>query len=203
MEWTSFLGAFLGGIIGSLLLFGGFLVWDQYDRRRTQSRCLSLDDILESHLEEYIVKHFDLLFPGWQVYDTTASNTDSRTVGIRYRTEAGEIDILCINSEGQFVVVELKRGRASDRVAAQVDRYIAWVSRNLAQAGQQVCGLVISKSVDKRLAYTLSRRPNVDFWTYDWALEFNKNTFEEILQPKAPKDEVEDKNPDTDRVEAG
>jgi hypothetical protein len=187
LQWSSFLGAFLGAVVGSLILIGGFTIWDEIERRKSKTRSPSLNDILESHLEQCIVEHFNLLFPGWQIYNVPTMNADGsdsndKPSGIRYRTEAGEIDILCTNSNNQFLIIELKRGKAPDRVTAQMDRYITWVQRNLAQEGQQVRGLIIAKSIDSRLAYTLSRRPNIDFWAYDWLLEFNKNASGEVLQ---------------------
>lgn len=59
-------------------------------------------------------------------------------------------------------------------MVAQVDRYIAWVEKNLAQPGQRVRGLIIAKSFDKRLKFTLIQRRNIDFWIYDYQLRFDK-----------------------------
>ena len=54
---------------------------------------------------------------------TSNSNPNHKRTGIRYRTDAGEIDILCLDVKNNFVVIELKRNKAPDRVVAQVDRY--------------------------------------------------------------------------------
>ena len=190
MEWSTFFGALAGGAVGVLVTLGGFIVWDEFSRR-TQTKLEapkppSLDYTLESYLEQYIIQKFDSLFPGWSIYavniDASASETGARPLGVRYRTEAGEIDILCIDSEGNFVVVELKRNKAPDTVVAQTDRYIAWVEKTLAQPNKQVRGLIIAKSFDKHLAYTLANRNNLNFWTYNWKLEFDKGAIKRVLQ---------------------
>lgn len=189
MDWSSFVGALVGSVIGILALLGTFLVWEELDRRKSSrpgpAKPPSLDDILESQLEQHIVRHFDTLFPGWKIYalnvNADSSDSEGRPIGIRYRTEAGEIDILCVDSEDNFVVVELKRNRAPDKVVAQTDRYIAWVEKTLAQPNQQVRGLIIAKSLDKHLAYTLTKRHNLNFWAYNWQLEFDK----EVVQAAA------------------
>ncbi|RLI53114.1 MAG: hypothetical protein DRP09_16495 [Candidatus Thorarchaeota archaeon] len=182
MLWTSFLGAFAGAAIGVLALIGIIVVWDYFAQRKenqASESSLTLDSILESHLEEYITAHFETLFPGWKTFDDspeskTKPDKNSRPTGIRYRTSAGEIDILCIDRQGDFVVIELKRHKAPDRVVSQIDRYIAWVKQNLAKPGQRVKGLIIAKSLGSRLSHTLSRRRGIRIWTYRWQLKLDK-----------------------------
>jgi RecB family endonuclease NucS len=52
------------------------------------------------------------------------------------------------------VVVELKRGMASDDALAQVLRYIGWVKENLAN-GRNVRGLILAEGKDEKLKYAL------------------------------------------------
>ena len=187
MDWSAFLGAIVGSIIGILGLLGSFLIWDHFDRRKTASQSKVsksvLDDLLESHLEEFIVKKFDVLFPGWTIYDLTAPNNGnksdkSKPKGVRYRTDAGEIDILCTDEDSNFVVIELKRNKAPDKVVSQVDRYIAWVEQNLAESSQSVRGVVIAKSFNNHLHYSLSRRDEIELWVYDWQLAFDRSAMQ-------------------------
>jgi hypothetical protein len=132
MLWPSFLGAFAGASIGVLALIGIIIAWDYFTQRKEKQASESsptLDGILESHLEEYILTHFDALFPGWEIFDDfpeskAKSDENSKPSGVRYRTSAGEIDILCVDRRGDFVVIELKRHKAPDRVISQIDRYL-------------------------------------------------------------------------------
>lgn len=191
MDWSSFFGAITGGTIGVIIILGMVFAWDEYNRRKEtkiepRKTIRSLEDILESHLEQHIVQHFDTLFPGWRIHtlniDIDSSAANARPMAIRYRTGAGEIDILCVDSEENFVVIELKRSKAPDIVVAQTDRYIAWVKKTLAEPNQQVKGLIIAKSVDKHLAYTLTQRNNISLWTFDWRVEFDKSPIQKSLQ---------------------
>ncbi|KAF5432687.1 Endonuclease NucS, RecB family [Candidatus Methanophagaceae archaeon] len=52
----------------------------------------------------------------------------------------GRIDLLCIDRNRDFVVVETKKGKESDKVVGQIQRYMGWINRNLAKNGENVRG---------------------------------------------------------------
>lgn len=188
MDWSAVVGSVIGTTMAVLVMIGIILIWDYFDRRKAGTKSAvsksGLDDLLESHLEEFILRRFDTLFPGWKIYDVAnPNNGNSKPKGVRYRTGAGavgEIDILCIDENGDFVVIELKRNKAPDRVIAQINRYIAWVEENLAEQSQNVRGIVIAKSFNNHIHYSLSKSDQIDLWVYDWQL-----TFDQLAEQKA------------------
>ncbi len=178
-----FTAAFLGSIVGVLLIVGIFAVWDYFlqrkEKRERPQRPLTAEQVLERQLEQYLVEHFSKIFKGWRIYGNeeiqpTPQDSSQRPLGVRYRTKAGEIDLLCVDSKDNLVVVELKRDRAPDRVVAQVDRYIAWVKKHLAKPDQRVYGIIIARRFDQRLFHTLQRRRDIKMWTFSWYLRLNK-----------------------------
>jgi len=155
--WMAFWGALVGVIIAFLGIVGFILIWDAvtgWRGRRKKSNVSSAfpDKISEKQLEDHIIDNFAELFPGWQLYGSEPLGEASRHAGkpaaVRYRTPAGEIDILCVDNKGNLVVVELKAEKAPDKTVAQVDRYIAFVKENLAEVEQRVWGLIIADSYD-------------------------------------------------------
>jgi RecB family endonuclease NucS len=62
----------------------------------------------------------------------------------------GPIDLLGRDKRtGQYVVIELKKGRSADKVFGQLSRYMGWVKKNLANGGEVVGSIVASKIDDK------------------------------------------------------
>ncbi|MHA2069190.1 MAG: endonuclease NucS domain-containing protein, partial [Candidatus Thorarchaeota archaeon] len=77
-------------------------------------------------------------------------------------TEVGRLDVLCEDSAGDLVVVELKKGRTSDKVVGQISRYIGWVKENLAERGQGVRGLILVGKKDKKLEFAAKAHPRIE-----------------------------------------
>jgi hypothetical protein len=72
-------------------------------------------------------------------------------IGRQYATTVGPIDLLCRNREtGQYVIVELKKGRGADKVFGQISRYMGWVKANLA-GGNEVAGVIVARSFDEKI----------------------------------------------------
>ncbi len=115
--------------------------------------------VLEKYLEDFIVTNFDAIFKG---QFTLYADPQQGNVGQQFATDAGIIDILALEPKSNaFVVIELKKGRESDKVVGQVLRYMGWVAENLCQAGQGVKGIIICKEPDPRLLYALRMVSNV------------------------------------------
>ncbi len=82
-----------------------------------------------------------------------------------------------------LVVVELKRGRPSDRVLGQIMRYMGYAGIELAAAGQAVEGLIIAHEVDDSLRYAVSALPAIRLMTYQVAFSL---TAVEVPKATAP-----------------
>ena len=174
---SAFFGSLAGGFIAVFVLLVGGLVWDYFERRKQNTTVVSpklpyFDNIPERELERYIVQNFSSIFPDLSIYNGD-SETDSLT-GIQLNTKkAGIIDILALDSENNFVILELKKAKAPDRVVAQVDRYIEWVERHLAQPAQDIRAIVIAQTFDSRLLYTLARRERISAVSFAWEIDLS------------------------------
>ncbi len=127
---------------------------------------------LEKHLEEFLIYNWDKTILGkeYEIY-----SEDGKKVGQQYQTEVGIIDILALSKDKKtWLIVELKKGHSSDKVAGQIARYLGYANQNIIEKGQSVKGLIISGSDDKNIRYAITSLKNVEFMTYEVSFKLNK-----------------------------
>jgi restriction system protein len=69
-------------------------------------------------------------------------------------------------SSGMPTTCSLKKGRVSDMVVGQTQRYMGYVKDELAEKGQHVRGAIIAFEDDIKIRRALSVASNIDFYTY-------------------------------------
>jgi restriction system protein len=127
---------------------------------------------LEKHLEDFLVGNWNSTTLG---KSHVIFEIDGEKVGQQYPTDTGPIDILAVSRDSkELLVVELKRGRASDAVVGQVQRYMGYVQEVLAEPGQRVRGVIIALEDDLRIRRALAVAPNIDFYRYQVSFKLDK-----------------------------
>lgn len=119
---------------------------------------------MEKQLEDFLVHNWRSTALGreYDIYEE-----DGQIAGQQYPTDTGPMDILAVSKDGKRVlVVELKRGRASDAVVGQIQRYMGFVQDTMLEPGQEVEGLIIALEDDKKIRRALLVAPNVRFMRY-------------------------------------
>jgi restriction system protein len=127
---------------------------------------------LEKHLEDFLVRNWPstLLGKDYDIY-----RVEGELVGQQFPTDTGPIDILALHKDkSELLVVELKRGRASDVVVGQIQRYMGFVKSELAEAGQTVKGVIIALEDDIRIRRALSIAHGIDFYRYQVSFSLTK-----------------------------
>ncbi len=121
--------------------------------------------MFERHLEDFLITNWKQTHLGekYSIYEE-----NGLPVGRQYRTDTGPLDILALSKDGkEFLVVELKRDRASDEVVGQTLRYMGWVKKNLCSAEQTVKGCIVALSSDTKLENALHTLDNINFVRYE------------------------------------
>ena len=107
--------------------------------------------IKEKILEDFLEKNLNSLEEGLTL------------IGRQHSTVTGPIDLLCKDKNDNFVVIELKKGRASDKVVGQILRYIGFITKNMLEKPDQlVRGIIVGGEIDKKMEMSLAAVPTLD-----------------------------------------
>lgn len=129
---------------------------------------------MEKHLESFLVANWNqtILAKEFDIYEE-----EGDPVGQQYATDAGDIDILAISKDKKrLLVVELKRGRASDAVVGQGLRYMGFVKEQVAESDQTVEGAIIALEDDPKMRWALVSVPSVSFYRYQISFKLVKGS---------------------------
>lgn len=121
--------------------------------------------VMEKHLEDFLIENWSScdLSKDYDIYED-----GGELIGRQYPTDTGRIDILAISKDKkELLVIELKKGKASDATVGQVLRYMGYLEDEMAEEGQSVCGCIIALGDDTRIKRALQTVPNVKFYRYE------------------------------------
>ena len=133
---------------------------------------ISSDETIEDPAVFALEKHLeDFLFANWKQTelgkDYDIYEDSGEPIGRQFPTDTGFIDILAISKDKkELLIVELKKGRASDNVVGQIQRYMGYVLEELAEDGQIVKGIIIALEDDNRIRRALAVTQNITFYRY-------------------------------------
>ena len=133
---------------------------------------ISSDETIEDPVVFALEKHLeDFLFANWKQTelgkDFDIYEDSGEPIGRQFPTDTGFIDILAISKDKkELLIVELKKGRASDNVVGQIQRYMGYVLEELAEDGQIVKGIIIALEDDNRIRRALAVTQNITFYRY-------------------------------------
>jgi RecB family endonuclease NucS len=87
--------------------------------------------------------------------------------GVQFTTGVGPIDILARDrANGDWVIIELKKGRSDDAVVGQIMRYMGWIRKHKATTSEKVRGIIITGAPSDKIKYALHGSDAIEFFTY-------------------------------------
>lgn len=114
----------------------------------------------EHDLRDYLARNLNIIEPSLKLY------SDEGITGVEFPVGGRYIDILAVDHTGSYVVIELKVSKGYDRVVGQLLRYVSWIKKNHAEAGQGVRGIIIAKQISEDLRLACSEVPSVTLYEY-------------------------------------
>lgn len=118
----------------------------------------------EHDLRDFLARNLQLIEPGLTLY------TDEGITGVEFPVGGRFIDLLAVDSSGNYVVIELKVSKGYDRVVGQLLRYVNWIKINQADEGQSVRGVIVAKNISEDLRLACAGLPDIALAEYELAV---------------------------------
>lgn len=122
----------------------------------------------EKDLQNFLAKNLSLIEHGLSLYSEEDINGIEFPVGNRF------VDILAVDKNDDYVVIELKVSRGYDRVVGQLLRYMAWIRKNHADDQQKVRGVIIAREITDDLLLACSETNNIELFEYNLSVTLKK-----------------------------
>lgn len=114
--------------------------------------------LAESDLRNVLGANLECIEPGLRLY------MDEHRDGVEYPVPSGRIDILAMDGNDEFVVIELKLSRGREKAVGQILYYMGWVDAN---KGRGPCrGMIIAKEISEELKMAVQRVPGISLLRY-------------------------------------
>jgi Endonuclease NucS C-terminal domain len=120
----------------------------------------------ERDLRNYLVKNLGLIEPGLRLYE------EEGITGVEFDAGGRFIDILAVDKDGHYVVVELKVSRGYDRVVGQLLRYMTWVEQNM-ETSKPVRGVIVANEITPDLKLACSRVHDLRLIEYEMSFKLH------------------------------
>ncbi|MWC31024.1 endonuclease NucS domain-containing protein [Paenibacillus sp. MMS18-CY102] len=129
----------------------------------------------EAHLRDFIAKNISQVNIGGKPLRLYVD--DNGIEGIEYRIPVGRIDILAVDENENFVVLELKLSRGIDTTVGQLLRYIGWLQSEYPD--KKVSGIIVAENFDEKIKYAVKVVPHVTLFRYQINFSLSQeSTFE-------------------------
>jgi hypothetical protein len=122
----------------------------------------------ESDLRDFLSRNLSIIEPGLNLYQ------EEGITGVEFPVGGRFIDILAVDRQKRFVVIELKVSRGYDRVVGQLLRYMAWIEKYHADENQKVRGIIIAREISKDLFLATSKIQDVQLFEYDLSVSLRR-----------------------------
>lgn len=116
---------------------------------------------LEKDLETFIIENLEHIEKGLKLYPT----------GQQYTVSTGRIDLLCVDANDNFVVIELKTGTVDLNVIGKILSYMAAVQKELAK-NKSVRGIIVGGDFGSKVKMTVSTLPQLKLMSYHVYFKF-------------------------------
>ena len=119
---------------------------------------------------------FGTFFPKTCTWFSRASDCTKKreSPGVEFPAGGRFIDILAVDPNGGYVVIELKVPRGYDRTVGQLRRYMGRIKMHHAEPAQAVRGIIVARGISEDLVLACSGLSDVALFEYEMSVSLKK-----------------------------
>jgi len=118
----------------------------------------ALEFALEAHLRDFLARNLDRIETGLRLYASADRN------GVEFPVDGGRIDLLAVDRNGKYVVIELKLSQGRNKTLGQLLYYMGWIDQHMGEAPCR--GFIIASEITEDLSVAVARVPGVSLAKY-------------------------------------
>jgi hypothetical protein len=126
--------------------------------------------VYEKDLQNFLAKNMSIIEPGLRLYEDEENDKS----GLEYPADKKRIDILALDKNDNFVVIELKVSKGYEKVVGQLLWYKNWIKRNMAENGQNIRGIIICKEITDDLLLACDGLNDIELFEYELHIKLHK-----------------------------
>ncbi len=124
----------------------------------------------ESHLRDFLKNNLQVIETGLKLY---RDEEDDTITGVEFDAGGRRIDILAVDKDDNYVIIELKVSKGHEKVIGQILRYKGWVRKNLA-SDKIIRGIIVAKTITEDLKLAASETKDIEMFEYDLKIDLRK-----------------------------
>jgi RecB family endonuclease NucS len=115
-----------------------------------------------------LLKDLSVIEEGLKVFETEGIN------GLEYQAGGKSIEILAMDKDKNYVVIELETGRSYENIIGRVLRNKNWIQKNEAKGEQKVRGIIITNEMTEDLMIACENLPDIEMYEYELSIKLRK-----------------------------
>jgi hypothetical protein len=140
-------------------LYGGTEIIDTEKQLKTEESMNNFP--YKDDVRDILAKDLGAVEAGLALYKSDGNN------GVKYSAGGKYIDILAIDKDGNYVVIEIDYGKGDEMKIGEVLRNKNWIERNMAKAGEKVRGIIISNEITEDLMMACMNLSEIELYEYE------------------------------------
>jgi hypothetical protein len=129
---------------------------------------MSNNNSFQNDLRSIFLRDLYLIEEGLKLYEKDGVN------GLNYQTNGKKIDILAIDKNNNYVIIELNYGKTYENIIGQLLRNKNWIQKNKAKPEQKVRGIIISNEIMEDLAMACINLPDIELFEYELSVKIKR-----------------------------